>query len=570
VSGGDLKPFDAKGAFRPTGESGELRRRAVRSAGVTVLSQGVVFAVQMIATVVLARLLAPSDFGVVVMVTTFSLLIMSFGQNGYSEAVIQRDEIDHFLASNLFWINVGVGLLLTGIFAASGSLLARFYDDPRVAKVAVGMSLTILINSTSVVHLALLKRALQFSVTSANDIFATIVSVVLMVVLARAGWAYWALVAGALARLLSQSIGAWYLCRWMPSLPRRAAGTASVVRFALNVYGRFSFNYFTRNTDNLLVGWRFGSASLGFYKKAYDLFLLPANQLLAPVSDVVLSTLSRLERGSLQYKRYFLNGLSILAFVGMGAGAGLTLMGKDLIRLLLGVKWEAAGQIFTFFGPGIGIMLIYNASGLVHLSIGRADRWFRWVVVEFSVTVLLFFLGLHWGPVGVAAAWTASFWILTIPAFWYAGKPIQFGIVPVLATVWRYVVASLLAGCATAAVIRQIPSLVAVQGIPGALARIAVVSLLLSVLYLGAVIVLHGGTEPLYRFASLLPDMVPWARSSNSHPVTEAEVTTAQKDSLPTPPPKLRSGTSEMEAGITGLQRSESLPSRSSRETDRT
>ena len=189
MSGGDLKPFDANGSFRPTGESGELRRRAVRSAGVTVLSQGVVFAVQMIATVVLARLLAPADFGVVIMVTTFSLLIMSFGQNGYSEAVIQRDEIDHFLASNLFWINVGVGLLLTIIFAASGSLLARFYNDPRVANVAVGMSLTILINSTSVVHLALLKRALQFSVTSVNDIFSTIVSVVLMILLARAGWA---------------------------------------------------------------------------------------------------------------------------------------------------------------------------------------------------------------------------------------------------------------------------------------------------------------------------------------------------------------------------------------------
>jgi PST family polysaccharide transporter len=524
----------------------------------------------MVATVVLARLLAPADFGVVTMVTTFSLLIMSFGQNGYSEAVIQRDNIDHFLASNLFWINVGVGTLLTAAFAAAGSLLAKFYGDPRVAYVAVGMSVTILLNSSSVIHLALLKRALQFSVTSANDILSTVVSVGLMIVLARMGWAYWALVAGAIARLLFQSIGAWYLCQWTPSLPRRAPGTASVVRFALNVYGRFSFNYFTRNTDNLLVGWRFGSTSLGFYKKAYDLFLLPANQLLAPVSDVVLSTLSRLERGSIQYKRYFLSGLSILAFVGMGAGAGLTLMGKDLIRLLLGAKWEAAGQIFTFFGPGIGVMLIYSTSGLIHLSIGRADRWFRWVVVEFSVTVLLFFLGLRWGPVGVAAAWTASFWILTIPAFWYAGKPIQFGIAPVLATVWRYVVASLVAGCATAAVIRQIPALLAIAGIPGAFARIVVVSLLFSVLYLAAVIILHGGSEPLYRFASLLQDMVPWARSSNSLRVTEAEVTSPQKDSLPAPTSGAWPGTSEMEVKLARLHRSESLPGPNSSENSRT
>jgi O-antigen/teichoic acid export membrane protein len=521
--GGSLKPFDAKGKFHPTGTGGEFRRRAVRSAGVTVISQGVVFAIQMIATVVLARLLAPADFGVVTMVTTFSLLIMGFGQNGYSEAVIQREDIDQSLASNLFWINVSTGLLLTVCFAASGSLIARFYGDPRVAHIAIGMSLTILLNSTSVLHLALLKRALHFSVTSANDIFSSTVSVATMILLAWRGWGYWALVAGAVIRLFIQSVGAWYLCRWIPSLPRRRTGTASIVKFALNVYGRFSFNYFTRNTDNLLVGWRFGPSSLGFYKKAYDLFLLPANQLSAPVSDVVLSTLSRLERGSAQYKRYFLNGLSILAFVGMGAGAVLTLVGKDLIRVLLGSKWEAAGQIFTFFGPGIGIMLIYTTSGVIHLSIGRADRWLRWVVVEFSVTVLLFLVGLHWGPAGVAAAWTASFWILTIPAFWYAGRPINFRVAPVVATVWRYVLASLLAGCASAAIIREISPLMTMTGVAGAAVRIASNSLLFSVLYIGAVILIHGGTEPLYRLVRLLPDMVPWNKSSSPPPPPEAE-----------------------------------------------
>ena len=514
-----MKPFDANGNFRqPTEAGGGLRRLAVRGAGVTVFSQGVVFAVQLIATVVLARLLTPSDFGVVIMVTTFSLLLMNFGQNGYTEAVIQREEIDQLLASNLFWINFGVGLVLAIGFAAAGPLLARFYGDPRVAPVAACISLTIFLSSTSVLPIALLKRALHFSVTSTIDVLSNVVSVVVSILLALAGWGYWALVAAVVARPLLQAIAAWCLCAWIPSLPRRVAGTASIVRFALHVYGRFSFNYVTRNTDNLLVGWRFGPASLGFYKKAYDLFLLPANQLLIPVADVVLSTLSRLERGSAEYRRYFLNGLSILAFVGLGGGTMLTLVGKDLIRLLLGVKWGEAGHIFTFFGPGIGIMLIYGPSGLLHLSIGRADRWFRWVVVEFGVTVLLFSLGLRWGPVGIASAWSASFWILFIPAYWYAGKPIRFGITPVLGAVWRYVLASLLAGCASALVIHEIHSLAAAPGIPGALARIVATSLLFLVLYLGAIITLHGGPDPLYRFARLLPEMLPWAKSRQSLP----------------------------------------------------
>ena len=166
-------------------------------------------------------------------------------------------------------------------------------------------------------------------------------------------------------------------------------------------------------------------------------------------------------------------------------------------------------------------MLIYTTSGVIHLSIGRPDRWFRWVIVEFSVTVLLFLLGLHWGPTGVAAAWTASFWLLTIPAFWYAGRPIQFGVTPMISAVWKYVAASLLAGGASALVVREIPSLLVWPGAFGSLARIVTTSMLFSALYLAAVMFLHGGPEPLYGFAKLLPDMVPW-KSSTSYSTCEA------------------------------------------------
>ncbi len=144
-----MKPFDTNGAFTaaPTGGDG-LRKLAVRGAGVTLLSGGVGLAIQIVATAVLARLLAPRDFGLVAMVTTFSLLLVNFGLNGLTEAVVQKEEIDHRLASSLFWVNLGAGILLTLGFAAAGSLLARFYRDAHVARVAGGISVTILITDT--------------------------------------------------------------------------------------------------------------------------------------------------------------------------------------------------------------------------------------------------------------------------------------------------------------------------------------------------------------------------------------------------------------------------------------
>src|SRR5438309_10414737 len=104
-----LRPFDASGKYTPTVQTGQIRRLAVRGASVTVLSGVASLMVQVVSTVVLARLLRPRDFGLVALVSTFSLLLMNFGQNGFTEAILQRAEIDHFLISNLFWINVGIG-----------------------------------------------------------------------------------------------------------------------------------------------------------------------------------------------------------------------------------------------------------------------------------------------------------------------------------------------------------------------------------------------------------------------------------------------------------------------------
>jgi O-antigen/teichoic acid export membrane protein len=507
-----LKPFDKNGAFQSAAEVTTLRRVAVRSAGVTMLSQGLGMAFQIFSVVILARLLTPADFGLVTMVTTFSLLLSNFGVNGFTESVLQRAEIDHRLASNLFWINLGAGILLTLAFAAAGSLMARFYGNPRVAHVAVGISLTILITSTSVLHLSLLMRAMRFTQVSANDFISRIASISISILLAWAGWGYWALVAGAVTQPVSQAIGAWTMCRWVPGLPRRADGTGSMVGFAAHVYGRFTLNYFSRNMDNLLVGWRFNAQSLGFYKKAYDLFALSA--LTQNLTSVTVSALSKLRGDSQQYKRFLLSALSVTAFLGMALGGDLTLIGKDLIHFLLGPRWDPAGRIFTFFGPGIGMLFLCGTQSWIHLSIGKANRWFRWSWIEFAVTGLLFVVGLHWGPAGVAMSWSVSLCILTLPALWYAGSPIQLGIAPLLNTVWKYIVASAVAGIATVAITGGPASFVAASTAIGNIARMAKLSSIFGVLYLGAVLLLYQSFKPFNQVFGLLRDLGPGRRSS--------------------------------------------------------
>ncbi len=514
--------FDASGVFRPKTEGDEIRGQALRGAAATVSASVLSLVAQSVSTVILARLLTPDDFGLVAMVTTFSLLVSNFGLNGFTEAVIQCEEIDHQTASNLFWINSSAGLVLGIVFAAAGSLLAWFYGNPLVVHVAEGLSVGIVIAAVSVIHLALIKRAMYFSTSSANVVVGRAINTVASIVLALNGWSYWALVAGSVAQQLSVTLGAWWLCPWMPSLPRRTGKTGTMVRFAAKVYGQYSLSYSSANIDNLLIGWRFNAVALGFYKKAYDLFALSAGQITSPLHNVALAALSRLnhDHDHDRFRRYFASSLGMIAFLGMAVGANFILTGKDVVRLVLGPQWSESGRLFELLAPGIGALLLHGTIGWIHLSTGRPERWLRWSIAALAVTVCLFLLALRWGPEGIATAWSVSYWALLIPGFWYAGKPIGFGVSALIGAVWRYVVGALISGMATAAIIRFTPFWNTASSAGAALEAIVGISALFLTLYLSMVVVLHGGLAPVRQLARLLRELSPSRRFAR--PTAEA------------------------------------------------
>lgn len=503
-----MRPFDAAGGFA-TAAMPSVRRTAVRGAGVTIAAAGASLVVQLGATMVLARILTPADFGIVAMVTTFSLLLGSFGLAGFTEAILQRKDVTHQLASNLFWISIAGTTLLAAVLAVAGPALNRLYHNPLVANVAEGMALSVFAYGFSVVHLALLQRGLRFGTASAIRTIGRAAMAVTAIALAVAGWGYWALVAGYVAQPCAVAIGGWLACPWLPGLPAAEPGTLESVKFGFSVYARYGLNYGTNNTDNLLVGWRFNATALGFYKKAYDLFLLPSSQLLAPIWSVVVATLSRLREDQREFQRYLLSGMGVLAFVGMGIAGDFTLIGGDVVRFILGPGWEETGRIFRLFAPGIGIMLLYSAQAWIHVTIGRPDRWLRWGVVEFVVTAGFFILALPLGPRGIALAWTVSYALLLLPGFWYAGRPVGFGLGPVIYVVWRYFAASAIAAGVGFWVIARAALFASSAGAAGALARAAWGSVIFFMLYAGALVVLSRGLGPFRQVLDLLRELLP-------------------------------------------------------------
>jgi hypothetical protein len=138
--------------------------------------------------------------------------------------------------------------------------------------------------------------------------------------------------------------------------------------------------------------------------------------------------------------------------------------------------------------------------------------------MEFAFTGTLFFISLHWGPVGVATSWSISLCSLTLPALWYAGRPMNLSIGPMVAVIWKFIVASIAAAYATALIAKAMPSFSLMSGILGAIERMVETSLLFTVLYLAAVVLLHRGFGPIIQIVNLMREMIPARRSRRIEP----------------------------------------------------
>lgn len=486
----------------------DLRKRSIKGAGVSVFATASNYGIQTIGTFILARLVTPDDFGLVTIVTAFSTYLMNFGINGFTEAVVQEERITHRQISTLFWVNVSISFFLTATFMAASPLLASLFNNPRLEGIAVLISFSIILTGLSTHHLALLKRSMQFSLTSANDVACGLISTTTAIVLASLGWGYWAIGMRRLMESVSRTTGAWILCRWLPGPPGKLEEVTTMLRFAFRTYGNFCLTYFGRNVDNILIGKVYGPGPLGFYDRAYHLSSMIPNQVSMPITSVAVAALSRLRGNPEKYRQYYKKMLSLIAFVGMPIGAVFTLTGKDIVLILLGPQWGTAGEIVCAFGPGMAMMIVYVTHGWLHLSLGRADKWFRWTILATCCSVVLIVSGLPFGPMGVAVAYSLFYYLMVGPALVYAGKPLQLKLWFFWDAIWRYWTAALFSVALCWFLFYGFaPFSVTFQDMH-AISRLALVSATCGSAYLFAIVALFQSARPITEFVTILREML--------------------------------------------------------------
>lgn len=403
-------PTPPDGAATPRAGSG-----ATRSTIATFSAQLLNFAINFGVAIVLARLLTPEDFGLFGI--AFAVVgILEFAKHGgLVVPAIQSETITDQQRNALFWFNAALGAALACLVVAAAPLVGALYDDARLAPLIAILALTFLASGVSAQHIALMRREMRFTALAACELSALLIAAVIALWAARHGARYWALIGFQVVREVLQAALVIGAARWRPSWPARHAMATPIIRsggvmMLLEVLGLLNFK-----ADNLIVGWRLGPTALGFYTKAYEFLLLPLNQVVNPLSVVVHSSLSRLQRDPVAHRAFLARALLLATGIGLPLTAFLFANARTVIVQVLGPQWEPAVPIYRALAPAAACITVSSCVGWIFLSLGRAKRQLRWSLFTTVITLIAFVMGTAGGAVGVAIAFSVARTVLLVP-----------------------------------------------------------------------------------------------------------------------------------------------------------
>jgi PST family polysaccharide transporter len=383
----------------------DVERRAAIGGKHTIIGNIARAGVSTAATLVLARILEPADFGLIGMIVSVTGFFDMLKDFGLSYATVQKDRIEHAQVNVLFWINIGIGVLLTIATIVAAPLLAIAYDRSELLLLTTALAFGSILGAIPLQHEALLKRNLDFRALATTSTSSTIVSSLAAIGLAWAGMGAWALVARRLVRLAVRAFGIWMACPWRPTRPARA-NARELILFGGRVSGFQLTNYVERNIDNVLIGAYVGATALGFYQRAYSLFRAPLEEVNRPVATVVVSTLSRLQSAPDRYRAMYTRVTRVLMVVTIPFGMVAILTADWFVPLALGEQWREVAPIFQVLGVGLAVKPLLNTTVWLFVSQGRTQELFRWGLVATATAVVAFILGLPYGAIGVATSYT--------------------------------------------------------------------------------------------------------------------------------------------------------------------
>lgn len=393
----------------------ELGRRALSGALVTLGGQWTRYVIQFGSIVVLSRLLTPEDFGVIGMVAVVISLGETIRDAGLTNGAIRRKELTNAEQTTLFAVNVALGVVIAGLVAAAAYPLADFYDEPQVASVALALAAVPLIGALGAQHLVDLSRTFRFHAIAAADVAGVSLGTAVGILLAAVFDAgVWSLVGFQLVQVTVRS--GWLIrsSNFQLTSPAPLRELVPILRFGRNLALVQLLDFASRNVDNLIIGRVAGAATLGVYTRAYQLLLLPIQQINAPLTRVALPVLAQVQDDPPRFARYAISGSCVLSYFGAAVVGTCVVFTPELVTVTLGPQWTESVTLFRI----LAVAGVFQAIGYIaywlFMALDRTGTHLRYALVAKPLIIVGFLVGAGWGATGVAAAYSVVT-ALTVP-----------------------------------------------------------------------------------------------------------------------------------------------------------
>jgi len=377
--------------------SDSVKHRAVKGVMWSAVERFSVQGIQFVLSIVIARLVLPSEYGLIAMLGIFLAIAQTFVDSGFSNALIQkkdRTEVDY---STVFYFNILIALVVYGVLFISAPYIASFYREPELTVVTRWVGLNLLLNGLSIVQRAKLTVCVDFKTQAKASLIAVLMSGLVAVCLAYRDYGVWALVLQSLLSSFLNTLLLWIFSRWLPLWCFSWKSFRSLFSFGSKLLLSGLLHTIYINLYSLVIGRRYSAMDVGFYNRANQFSGFPSTNLVGIITRVIYSVQCELQDDTERLNRSFMCYLRVSCYIIFPLMTLLAVLSDPLIRFLLTDKWLPSAELLSILciaDMWYPVMVINNQ--ILNVK-GRSDYFLRAEILKKVVAIAILCATLPFG-----------------------------------------------------------------------------------------------------------------------------------------------------------------------------
>lgn len=364
------------------------------------LERGGVQGVQFVLSIVLARLVSPSDYGMVAILLVFIQIANVFIQSGFNTALIQKKDADELDFSSVFYLSLVVAFLLYFLLFFVSPFIAEYYSQPSLTPLLRVISISLFFGAINSVQSAYVSKTMQFKRFFFSSMGAVLGSGILGILLAFNGYGVWALVFQQLSNIIITCFILWFTVKWRPSLMFSIKRVKSLFSFGWKLLCSALLDTVFRNIYNLIIGRVYSSEQLGVFNRGQQFPQVIATNLDGAIQSVMLPTLSANNDKVDEVKKITRRSISMSAYILMPCMFGLAAIAKPLVEMLLTEKWLPCVPFLQLACISYALYPIHTANLTGINALGRSDVFLKLEILKKILTVINLVITI---PLGISA-----------------------------------------------------------------------------------------------------------------------------------------------------------------------